>query len=220
MPISSSVAPCETPSQMTAVLAAFHSIMAASSYFKGKRTTRSGAELPVSSCVARLLVLALALALPYAGAQLVTPSLGNGTSPPGRTVQMLCNINGRSSFVINIYGSYDSRIVNSLGVTCSDGNFFDAGEPFGDFTFSVTDTRGFYSARSEKGFAEPVRLGFRNSTGVWYNGPTGKPIGAPSGAAARTYDTPACKNPGQVIAGFTRPDCCWLRVSTALVYAC
>lgn len=67
MPISSSVAPCETPSQMTAVLAAFHSIMAASSYFKGKRTTRSGAELPVSSCVARLLVLALALALPYAG---------------------------------------------------------------------------------------------------------------------------------------------------------
>lgn len=64
----------------------------------------------------------------HAGAQLVTPSLGNGTSPPGRTVQMLCNINGRSSFVINIYGSYDSRIVNSLGVTCSDGNFFDAGK--------------------------------------------------------------------------------------------
>ncbi|KAG2428756.1 hypothetical protein HXX76_011458 [Chlamydomonas incerta] len=178
--------------------------MAACSVVGKRRTRCSGAELPVSSCVSRLLVLALAVLGQPTGAQVVaTPSLGNGTSPPGRTVPMLCNTNGRKSFVINIYGTYDSRIVNSLGVTCSDGNFFDAGDPFGDYTFSVTDTRGFISARSLAGSADPVRLGFRNSTNVWYNGPPGKPIGAPSGLNNLAYDTALCKNPGQVIAGFT-----------------
>ncbi|KXZ50587.1 hypothetical protein GPECTOR_16g762 [Gonium pectorale] len=90
---------------------------------------------------------------------------------------LLCNNQNRGAYVIAVSGTYDA-VVYSLSVSCSDGNFIDAGiDWLGDNSFSLVDFKGFVGVRADSINADPSRLGFRNSSRTWLAGPPKLPIG-------------------------------------------
>ncbi|PNH12980.1 hypothetical protein TSOC_000039 [Tetrabaena socialis] len=150
---------------------------------------------PLTTFSATLVAL---LALSTAGAQNAPiGSFGNGTV--GTTATMLCN-SGAKAFAIAAYGTFDT-VVYSLGITCSNANFFDVGDPFGPKEFGIPCVAGFSAVKGDSLNPDPTRLGFRcASDNVWYNGPPKQPIGSNTlpGATLKVVPCPA----GRVVAGF------------------